>query len=245
MTSHGLCRDRKKCQVCVACVEVCPAKAQEVKGVEWDLDALIKEVLKDRAFFGEEGGITCSGGEALLQGPFVEMFLARLKQEGIHTALDTAAAVPTETLERVLPFTDLLLLDLKLFDEAEHKKYTGISNKRILANARHLAGRVIETNRPEFWIRTPIIPNATDTQENLAAIGHFIANDLQNTPAKWELCSFNNLCVDKYARLGEEWSYAGTQLLSRKEMEQVYSIARNSGVKPGLVVWSGGTRAED
>jgi pyruvate formate lyase activating enzyme len=148
-------------------------------------------------------------------------------------------------LERVLPHTDLVLLDLKLFDPEEHKKYTGIGNEKILANARRLARRVRESGRPELWIRTPVIPGATDSEHNLTAIGRFIAAELGGAPAKWELCSFNNLCADKYARLDKEWAYAGTPLLSRAEMERAWAIARASGVDPALVVWSGGTRVED
>ena len=241
---EGLAIDRKKCVACASCVSACPTGAMEVKGTEWELYDLIREVLKDRAYFGKDGGVTVSGGEALMQGPFVERFLKELKSTGVHTAVDTAAFVPRSTIERILPYTDLVLLDLKLFDAAEHKKFTRMDNSLILENAKFLCDYIKINRRPELWIRTPIIPNATNTEENILAIGNFIRNDLRGTPSKWELCSFNNLCNDKYKRLNLKWDYANVPLLRKSEMERLYQVALKSGVDPDIVTWSGATMAE-
>jgi pyruvate formate lyase activating enzyme len=244
MDENGIRRDREKCLLCAACAEACPARAQEIKGTEWELAALVREVLKDRAYFGSEGGVTVSGGEALLQIAFVEKFLAALKKQGVHTAVDTAGLLPRSVLERVLPWTDLILLDLKLMDAVAHKKFTGADNGLILRNAEFLAARRREGG-PELWIRTPMIPGATDTAANVAAIGRFIGEKLQNAPARWELCAFNNLCADKYRRLDMDWQYAGVPPLREAEMEALYSVARQSGARPDMVRRSGATRTED
>jgi len=242
---EGLTIDRKKCVACTSCVSACPTGAMEVKGIEWELHDLVHEVLKDRAYFGKDGGVTLSGGEALMQGLFVEKFLKELKNKGVHTAVDTAALVPRSTIERVLPYTDLVMLDLKLFDAVLHKKFTRTDNGLILENAKFLSDYINIHRRPELWIRTPIIPNATNTEENILAIGNFIRNDLSGTPSKWELCSFNNLCEDKYKRLNLKWDYTNVPLLRKSEMEHLYQVALNSGVDPDIVTWSGAIMVEN
>lgn len=244
-TEKGLIIDRNKCIVCTTCVSACPTGAMEVKGVEWELSALVHEVLKDKAYFGKDGGITVSGGEPLMQSTFVESFLKELKNNGIHTAVDTAALVPCKVLEKILPYTDLLLLDLKLFDPEEHKKFTGVENSLILQNARFLAEYIKRNGKPELWIRTPIIPNATNEDENITAIGKFINANLYDIPSKWELCSFNNLCSDKYKRLDIKWDLENEPLLHKDEMEHLYQVAKKSGVDPKIVKWSGATKVED
>jgi len=92
-----------------------------------------------------------------------------------------------------------------------------------------------------FWIRTPVIPGATDTSENIRGIGDFISANLHGTVARWELCSFNNLCRDKYKRLGIDWPFADKELPERSLMEELAQVAR-SRVTPSIVCWSGSTR---
>jgi pyruvate formate lyase activating enzyme len=241
LSEAGLQLDRVRCLSCATCVEACPGGALEVKGSEWTLPDLVHEVLKDRAYFGQDGGVTVSGGEALMQIAFVEKFLAELKAGGVHTTVDTAGYLAQSTLERALPYTDLIMLDLKIFDPTRHLQFTGADNDKILRNAEFLAA-LPANHRSELWIRTPIIPGITDAAENIAAIGRFIGETLRNVPTKWELCSFNNLCADKYQRLDLDWDFAGTPLVSRAEMENLYQVALASGVNPQIVSWSGAVR---
>jgi hypothetical protein len=86
-----------------------------------------------------------------------------------------------------------------------------------------------------LWIRTPLIPGATGTDENLTAIGRYIADQMNGTVARWELCAFNNLCRDQYSRLGEEWAYAATPLMSPAELQHCEQVAKASGIRPELV----------
>ena len=103
------------------------------KGEEITVDEVIAEFNKNRAFYSK-GGITVTGGEPLLQTDFLIEILKKCKENGIHTAVDTAGYVPFENFEKILPYTDLFLYDIKLFDSEKHKKYTGMSNKLILEN---------------------------------------------------------------------------------------------------------------
>ena len=166
-TGECITRDRAKCTQCGDCVEECPAKATAFVAQEWQVEDLVKEVLKDKAYYQAfGGGVTASGGEPLCQARFVTAFFQRLKQEGIHTALDTCGMASHEALLALLPYTDHILFDLKLFDPRLHRQYTGQSNALILENLYRVAA-TIRASRParamKLWIRTPLIPGITDT----------------------------------------------------------------------------------
>lgn len=243
---NGIQMDREKCLACESCVDACPMLALEVKGKDWTLDSLVYEVLKDRNYFGKHGGVTVSGGECLLQADFVMEFLKRLQQEGIHTAVDTAGCVKQEILHEVLPYTDLVLYDIKLYDENLHKKYTGVGNRLILKNARYVADYSKKHGgRPEIWIRTPIIPGITDMPGNIEYIGKYIAEYLEPNISRWELLAFNNLCQDKYDRLDMEWALEKAELLEEAKMNQLKEVALKSGVRPDVIKWTGATKLEE
>lgn len=244
LTKDGISIDRKACVACEACVRACPTLALETKGTEWALDDLVYEVLKDRNYFEGKGGITASGGECLLQGQFLKSFFRKLRAEGIHTALDTAGLVSKEELNAILPHTNLVLYDLKLFDLNLHKKYTGAGNTTILNNARYIAEYCNTNQNTELWIRTPIIPGITDSEDNIYYIGRFIAEYLHGAESKWELLAFNNLCEDKYDRLDMDWKLKDKSLVSKEKMQRLCEVAKGSGVRPEVVVWTGSTKLE-
>lgn len=234
--------DRALCSGCGECAEACPSTAMELLGHAWELEALIAEVIKDKAYFeASQGGITISGGEPTMQTAFAAAFLERLKHRGIHTALDTCGQCPQKSLETLLPFSDMVLFDIKLVDPHGHQTFTGQSNELILANLKHVAARLKEKGGA-LWIRTPIIPQATDTPENIHAIGAFIAHNLDGAAQRWELCAFNNLCRDKYRRLDKDWAFKDCELIPKARMEELAAVAKNSGVDQGIVHWSGATR---
>ena len=238
--------DRNICEACGICVEECPTGALEMMGQEITVEEVVKEVLKDKAYFDKSGGgITVSGGEPTLQAGFVAEFMKRMKENGIHTALDTCGLAPAAAYEKILPYTDLLLYDIKEIDSNKHKEFTGSSNEKILNNLLTLSEWMKIHGSPKaLWIRTPIIPDATGTEENIAGIGQFIAkNNLH--PDRWELCAFNNLCNDKYQRLGQKWTFEKYGLLSADEMEQLTEIAKNSGVNRENILWTGSVKTKE
>jgi len=247
MTDDGLVRDLEACAVCGACVEACPAEAMTFTGQEWSLDALLHEVLKDKDYYQAfGGGVTVSGGEPLSQYPFVAAFFQRLQAEGVHTALDTCGLAPAAALDAVLPHADAVLFDIKLIDPDLHERFTGHSNAPILRNLATVADTIREVNRErdashemKLWIRTPLIPEATATPENIAAIGHYINGHLADVVERWELCAFNNVCVQKYDKLGLTWTYADTPLMDQDAIDALRDVALATGIPRDTLVISG------
>lgn len=246
-TESGIERDRSLCVVCGKCVDACPSGAMEMLGEEISVEELVKELVKDRAYFEKSGGgVTLSGGEPSLQPAFSLVLIKALKEEGISVALDTCGLCPPETLEKLVAEVDIVLFDLKLIKENEHQKWTGVDNSRILHNLQVVKKCLQESNDTKrLWVRTPLIPNATDALENIKGIGSHLAQCHNGSIERWELCAFNNLCRDKYTRLGLEWEFAETQLMSKNELFTIETWAKDSGFDPERILVSGATEIED
>jgi pyruvate formate lyase activating enzyme len=245
-TKNGIKIKRTLCNGCGECAKECPTTAMELLGKKWKVGELADELVKDRVYFEQSGGgVTLSGGEAAMQHDFSLSLLKELKKRGIQTALDTCGQIPLKTLTELLPFADILLFDIKEIDTAKHRQFTGSENERILDNA-VFAANYIKNSIPRkiFWIRTPVIPGATDTPENIRGIGEFISTHLHKTVNRWELCSFNNLCRDKYRRLEIDWPYANTELQKKTVMEELCAIAKIAAPST-IVCWSGVTKLEE
>ncbi len=231
---------RELCTACGACVEACPAGAMEMLGRTWPVGDLVREVLKDRAYFSGSGGVTLGGGEPSLQPRFAAVLLEALQKEGIRTALDTCGLCAPGIFETLLSFTNLVLYDLKEIDPERHRRFTGVSNEIILANAGLAADRLGKDGHPqELWIRTPVIPGTTASAGNIRGIGTFIRTRLHGAVSRWDLCAFNNLCRDKYRRLDILWDFETTEILSREFMEEMADEARKTVDDPDIVHWSG------
>ncbi len=244
---QGVSIARDRCDGCGVCADECPSTALEMLGRNWGVSELAAELAKDRAWFEKSGGgVTLSGGEVTMQTEFSVMLLSELQGAGIHTAIDTCGQCAFAALEKLLPHSDLVLYDIKEIDPEKHKRFTGQDNRRILDNLLLLAEKIRQNgNSTVLWIRTPVIPEATEREDNIKGIGRFIAEHLNGVAVRWELCAFNNLCRDKYSRLGLEWRYAGKSLLSMQDMERIAAWARESGVDAQIVSWSGGTRIDN
>lgn len=222
-TEEGIKIDRRLCTGCYTCFSACPTLALEGKGQDAEPAELCRELVKDRAYFGREGGVTLSGGEALLQEGAIEL-LRLLKAEGVQTAVDTCGMLFTEQLERALPYTDILLYDLKIMNDADHERWTGRGNTMILRNLGVAA--LWAKGNGRLWIRTPIIPGATDSVENILAIGERIS--AIGGAERWELCAFNNLCSDKYKRLDIDWAFKDAPLVSKRHMQELLEAAKST-----------------
>ncbi len=239
--------DRDSCISCGDCVEGCPSTAMALFGKTWSVEDLVAETIKDRAYFAKSGGgITVSGGEPTMQPRFVEDFLKRLRLQGIHTALDTCGLCNKNALDAILPHATMVLYDVKIFDPIKHKDFTGSRNQKILDNLIYVADYINTHLYPkELWIRTPIIPGVTASKENIAGIGKFLADSLHGAVNRWELCAFNNLSREKYLRLGRQWEFSKSDLITAEVMDDLAAVARGSGVDPAIVSWSGTTKLED
>ena len=247
MKESGIYIDRTLCDGCGACAETCPGNALELLGKRWTVDELLHEVLKDREYYQKSsGGVTISGGESTLQWKFVAALLKGLKEQGIHTAIDTCGIVRKDALDAILPYTDLVLYDLKEGDPKLHQEYTHAPQEPVLDTLSYLASYLHTHPSPsDLWIRTPLIPDCTARKENVETIGKIIAEKSQDTVSRWDLLAFNNLCKDKYFRLGLDWKFNSAELLTRETMEDLADSARKSGVNPAIVQWSGSTRLEE
>jgi len=231
LDEDGMHIDRDKCNSCGLCSEECPSTALHMFGELWDLDDLYYEIQKDKVYYTQShGGITVSGGEPTLQSDFLLDFLKKCKENGISTALDTCGYASKNIYEKLLPYVDLILFDIKEINSDKHEKHTGVPNTLILENAIWISNYVKE-NGKTLWIRTPIIPNYTATEENIKGIGKFIVNKLHNTPERWDLLSFNRLCSEKYSRLGIDWILKDEPLMTKEEVKFVH--------------WSGLTRKKE
>ncbi|MBR5546227.1 MAG: glycyl-radical enzyme activating protein [Clostridia bacterium] len=202
-TNCGKCarvcpRQLDGCDLCGRCALFCAADARKVCGREYTVDEVLSEVLKDKAYYDRSGGgVTFSGGECMLQIDFLAEMLQKCKENGIHTAVDTAGHVPFEHFERILPFTDLFLYDLKLPDSEQHRQYTGVGNELILTNLQKLfqAGA-------HLWIRIPVIPGVNDQPETMQQIKDWL--DQNGTPEKIELLPYHAMGENKYRALGKQ-----------------------------------------
>jgi len=240
LDKKGLHINRKKCNSCGECAKECPSTALNLLGKPWNLDTLFYEIEKDKVYYiKSNGGITVSGGEPTQQLDFLFEFLKRCKENGISTALDTCGYASKKVFEKILPYVDLVLLDIKLIDSKEHEKFTGVPNETILENGIWMLKHLKEHNK-NMWIRTPVIPHYTATDYNIRGIGDFIVNKLNNFPERWDLLAFNNLCTSKYERLSLEWPLKDEPLMNKQEMERLFEIAKSTGVKN--VHWSGLTK---
>jgi pyruvate formate lyase activating enzyme len=241
----GLHINRDRCTACGKCVDECPSTALRKLG-EWiGLEELVEEVAKDRVYYLKSGGgITISGGAPEIQSEFVIPFLKRCKEEGFHTALDACGAFSKAKYEEFLPYVDLYLYDIKEIDPIKHKAFTGASNEQILENLVWLVDAAPKVNpKAEIWIRTPLIPGYTATDENILGIGKFIVEKLKNKITRWDLLSFNNLGRDKYERMNLDWPLKQAILLTKIETEHFYEQAKSTGANN--VQWSGLTRSEE
>jgi len=247
LESSGILRDRGLCTSCGDCARACPSGAMEILGEEVAVEELVNELAKDRTYFEKSGGgVTLSGGEPSLQPVFTLALMKALKQAGLSVALDTCGLCAPDTLEELVAEADLVLFDLKLIDDEAHQRWTGVSNTRILKNLEGVKRSIEASGRlKRLWVRTPLIPRATNGRENIQGIGRYLEEHVDGVVDRWELCAFNNLCRDKYTRLGLEWDFADTPLMTKKDLGIVELWARESGFDSDRILVSGATRIEN
>ena len=196
---------KNKCANCGRCIALstedenffCFNDAKEICGEEYETDAVLKEIVKDKSFYETSGGgVTFSGGECMLQIDFLFEILKKCKQEGIHTAVDTAGHIPWESFEKILPYIDMFLYDIKVMDSVTHKEYTGVGNGMILENLKRLLKK--ETC---VWVRIPIVPGVNDNEKEMSQIKEFFEEN--GYPEKIELLPYHAMGEHKWTALGK------------------------------------------
>lgn len=170
-------------------------------GEEYDAADVVRKALRYRSYWGRDGGVTVSGGEALLQMSFLTELFRSLKKEGVNTCLDTAAGPYRddpeylEIFDELMQYTDLVMLDIKHIDNALHKELTGVFNTNILRCAQHLS-----TIGKDMWIRHVLVPGITDDEQHLKRLREFL--DTLQTVKKVEVLPYHSMGMFKWDNLG-------------------------------------------
>ena len=197
---------KDKCTGCGRCKNIttdnsdfiCYNDAKKICGREYDINEVFGEIIKDKPFYDNSGGgVTFSGGECMLQIDFLAEILKKCKSAGLHTAVDTAGNVPWDYFEKILPYTDLFLYDIKAYDNALHIAGTGVSNKKILENLVKLAPK------SDIIIRIPIIGGYNDNAEEMKQIAEYL-KPLHISKA--ELLPYHGMAKNKYEALNMKFT---------------------------------------
>ena len=195
-------------------------------GEEWSAQDLFNKVYRYKNYWGKkegDGGITVSGGEALLQMEFVTEFFRLAKEKGVHTALDTSANPfkmdpdYLEKFDKLMEVTDLFILDIKEMNDAKHKELTGWTNENILNLATYLSD-----HGEEMWIRHVLVPGLTDDEEGLIELADFIKT--LKTVSRVEVLPYHTLGVFKWEKMGVKYPLEGIATPTKEEVKRAEEI---------------------
>ena len=187
--------DRSRCRLCGRCVEICWHGALEICGHKYTPETLLPLLLRDAGFYESGGGVTVSGGEPLLYAEAVARLFALLRERGIRAALDTCGEAPWDAFEDVLPFTDLVLFDIKGMDSERHRANTGRGNERIHDNLRRLGARGVPVE-----VRMPVVPGCNDGEADFEAAAELLAQIPSLVAVR--LLPYRSLARSKYRAAG-------------------------------------------
>ena len=215
---------KNKCTLCGSCMHSCPSSAhiiteadQKLYGREISVSELLPVLLEDRDFYENSGGgVTLSGGECLMQADFCAVLLKSLKAEGIHTAVDTSGSILNEEL---INAADLVILDIKMTNEKDYKKYTGGSFKKTLEFL-----KLCEKYNKDVWIRQVIVPGINDNEENITCLADIIKE--KSFIKKVELLPFKKLCSAKYQNLGIRFKFEDYPEADKECIEKLTTLLK-------------------
>lgn len=213
--------DRGQCDLCEVCVRECCTNAKKTVGEDYTAEELLHEILKDKSFYDSSGGgVTFSGGEPLMQQPFLVEILKMCRENEIHTAIETTGFADREKLLETAEFLDLVFYDVKHMDDETHRQITGVSNKVILENLAHLSK--VHDN---ITVRIPVIPGINDSGENISRTAALAA---KLGICGLELLPYHNLGEVKYGQLGREYQLSDIKTPDEERMAEIAEIAREA-----------------
>ncbi len=216
--------DREKCTLCFKCTEECPSTALEKVGTKMSVDEIVAKVVPYKSFFDTSGGgVTLSGGEPVLFMEFASELLKRLKEEGIHTLVETSGFFDFDRFEKlILPYTDLIYMDIKIVNTQEHKKWCGVDNSKILDNFVRLH-KLSQKGGFTIKPRTPLIPGVNDSDEKMKDLAEFYEKNGVKTAA---LMKNNPIWFEKFEKMGVE-----TDIAKDDPMRGFYDNERYASIK--------------
>ncbi len=221
--------DKTLCTSCGKCVDVCYAGALKMCGKEMTVEEIMKEVRQDIPYYKNSGGgVTLTGGEVLCNKDFAIALAKECRKENISVAIESNISFPWDYSKELFELCDLIMCDIKIFDDAKHKEMTGISNKNVLENI-----KMLDTLGKPVIVRTPLIPGATDGMENLIAIACYI-KDLKNL-VRYEILNFNPLGEGKYKGLDKENKYIDARPEKNDKLEAILAQLSKTGVTVKII----------
>jgi pyruvate formate lyase activating enzyme len=223
---NGLVINRSACDRCALCVEACPSGALSIIGREISAEDLVGEIEKDVLLFDNSGGgVTFSGGEPLFQPDFLRESLVRCKERGIHTAVETSGHAVPDVFKSVVDYVDLFLFDLKIIDDEDHRRYTGISNRAIKENLTTLVRRKRGKN---VILRFPVIPGVNDTEKNVGELVSFVRG--LDGIGEVDLLPYHDVS-EKYRRLGVEYKMSTHLAPSGEKLNRIRERLEEAGLR--------------
>ncbi|MGA2461707.1 MAG: glycyl-radical enzyme activating protein [Candidatus Bathyarchaeia archaeon] len=219
--------DWSKCEKChqFSCVNSCYNGALRVVGRDVTVEEAMEIVTRDRAYWGQGGGVTFGGGEPLAQPEFTTAMLERLYNSYVHTAIETCAHVSPKILERALNYADWVFVDIKHMDPEKHREGTGVTNELILKN---IEGIIAQRNDSRIVVRIPVVPGFNDSDENMKATATFMKKIRKK---EVNLLPFHRLGTTKYEQLGWEYKYRSVTAPLDDKMMHVARIFEQNQIK--------------
>lgn len=211
------------CTRCMECVRACRYGALTRVGETLTVAQVMDEVIRDLPFYlNSGGGMSLSGGEPLYQARFCLELLREAKRQGLHTCLDTSGYAAASVVEAVMPYVDLVLLDIKHMDEGAHRKGTGVSNSLILENARRIASGA------EVRFRIPLIPGFNDSEEFMHQVGGFARSI---GVGACDILPYHDYCDAKYKLLGRGHIFYKVKLLPDQRVKALEKLLQDYGLQ--------------
>ncbi|MHC1750599.1 MAG: glycyl-radical enzyme activating protein [Cellulosilyticaceae bacterium] len=211
LTKNRISIDYSRCTECHICINNCPSHALNSEGEHKTVKEVLDVCLQDIDFYKESGGgVTLSGGEALMHPDFAILILKALKQNGIHTAIETTGFATPTIFDKVTTYTDLILFDIKHWDESKHKEGTGVSNALILENMKRAIA-----NGKNVLPRLPVIPGYNNTIEDAT---HFVQRLIEVGATQIQLLPFHQFGDQKYDLLGKDYCFADIPALHEEDL---------------------------
>ena len=219
--------DRDKCIACGECLDWCIPQAREIAGKEYTVKELVTAIKKDLTFYERSGGgVTLSGGEVMAASDldYVVNLCKAIKREGISVFIDTSGYCTYERLQKVMPYTDCFLYDIKEINPELHKKYIGVDNKTILENLVKLSN-----DGATIYLRLPVIPGRNGSDEDMRSIIAFLEENKVRLK-QINLLPYHDIGRGKYAGLDRPYDEEGTMTVPPKdEMERLKAMFEEHG----------------
>ncbi|MFI3172765.1 MAG: trans-4-hydroxy-L-proline dehydratase activase [Eubacteriales bacterium] len=217
--------DPSKCEKCGVCLDHCVGNLREISGIEYDVKTIVDEVMKDEMFYEESGGgVTLSGGEVMTMNmDFIEDLVKKLYKKGISITIDTCGYAKYENFQRILPYVDTFLYDIKAMDPEVHREYTGVDNKLILENLKKLSA-----DGARIYIRIPTIKEVNGTEEQMDKVIDFLQEN-HISVAQVNLLPYHNIGAGKYDKMGGTYQGYHLNAPTNEAMEHFVTIFQNRG----------------